>query len=57
MATVQTHVAPPMLYDYDGFPDEAYKLRWPAPGAPHVAARVRSLLAAANIPSAEGAWC
>jgi aromatic ring-opening dioxygenase catalytic subunit (LigB family) len=44
-----------MLYDYSGFPAAAYALRWPAPGAPALAARVRQLLTAAGIPSREGA--
>ncbi len=55
VATVMTSPAPPMLYDYYGFPPEAYKLQWPAPGAPQLARRVRELLSAAGIPSREGA--
>ncbi len=53
--TVQTSAAPPMLYDYGGFPDFTYKIRYPAPGAPDVAARVRQLLDAAGIASREDA--
>ena len=58
VATVQSQAAPPLLYDYkgEGFPEEAFQLQWPAPGAPQLAARVRSLLSAAGLPSAEGAW-
>jgi aromatic ring-opening dioxygenase catalytic subunit (LigB family) len=51
--TVMTHPQPPMFYDYYGFPEAAYRVTWPAPGAPEVAKRVRELLGAANIPSAE----
>jgi aromatic ring-opening dioxygenase catalytic subunit (LigB family) len=51
--TVQASPAPPMLYDYYGFPPESYRVRWPAPGSPELAARVRELLTAAGIPSAE----
>ncbi len=51
--TVLTSPAPPMLYDYSGFPEETYRIRWPAPGAPRVAARVRELLGAAGIATAE----
>lgn len=51
--TVMTSPKPPMLYDYSGFPPESYEVQWPAPGAPDVAKRVRSLLEAAGIPSAE----
>lgn len=50
--TVMTHSAPPMLFDYSGFPPAAYRLSWPAPGSPALAARVQALLGAAGIPSA-----
>ena len=53
MPTVLTHQAPPLLYDYYGFPSEAYRLAWPAPGAPQLAARVRQLLNDAGVKSAE----
>ena len=53
--TVQTHPRPPMLYDYGGFPDFTYRIQYPAPGAPDVAQRVRTLLAAAGIESGEDA--
>ena len=51
--TVTTHPRPPMLFDYHGFPPEMYMIRWPAPGEPGLAARVRALLAAAGLPSGE----
>jgi 4,5-DOPA dioxygenase extradiol len=35
----------PLLYDFSGFPAEYYAVKYPAPGAPSVAARVRELLA------------
>ena len=53
--TVQTHPQPTMVYDYGGFPEFTYHIRYPAPGAPAVAARVRELLAGAGIESAEDA--
>jgi aromatic ring-opening dioxygenase catalytic subunit (LigB family) len=49
--TVMTAARPPMLYDYYGFPPEAYQITWPAPGDPPLAARVRQLLGAAGIES------
>ncbi len=55
VATVMTSPAPPMLYDYRGFPPASYRLTWPAPGDPALAARVRGLLGAAGIASAEDA--
>jgi len=51
--TVMTSAQPPMLYDYYGFPPEAYRITWPAPGAPELATRVRSLLEAEGISTAE----
>ena len=49
--TVFTSPSPPLLFDYYGFPPEAYQLSWPAPGAPAVAERVQRLLSAAGLPS------
>lgn len=53
--TVMTGAQPPLLFDYYGFPPKSYQLSWPAPGAPQLGARVRSLLTAAGIASAEDA--
>jgi aromatic ring-opening dioxygenase catalytic subunit (LigB family) len=53
--TVMTSARPPMLYDYYGFPEETYRITWPAPGDPALAARVRELLSSAGIASAEDA--
>jgi len=50
--TVMTSPHPPMLYDYSGFPPEAYRLTWPAPGDPQLASRVQELLQAAGFPTA-----
>ena len=50
--TVMTSVAPPMLYDYYGFPPESYEITWPAPGDPALAARVRALLGKAGFETA-----
>jgi aromatic ring-opening dioxygenase catalytic subunit (LigB family) len=51
--TVISSERPPMLYDYYGFPPEAYRIEWPAPGDPALAKRVRELLDAAGFSSAE----
>ena len=42
--TVMAADHPPMLYDYYGFPPESYRLTWPAPGDPQLAAEVAALL-------------
>lgn len=47
--TVQTSPNPPMLYDYGGFPEFTYRLEYPAPGSPEVAAQVVELLGASGI--------
>jgi aromatic ring-opening dioxygenase catalytic subunit (LigB family) len=50
--TVSSSKAPPMLYDYYGFPKASYEIAWPAPGDPALAARVQALLASAGLKSA-----
>jgi aromatic ring-opening dioxygenase catalytic subunit (LigB family) len=42
---------PPMVYDYGGFPDFTYHIKYSAPGAPAIAARVVELLKAASLPT------
>ncbi len=51
--TVMSSPAPPMLYDYYGFPQAAYEFTWPAPGAPEVAGEVMEALRSADIAYAE----
>ena len=56
---VNVQTRPPLLFDYYGFPDHTYQLKYPAPGDPPLAAEIRSLLAAAGIASrrsASAAW-
>jgi len=43
--------APPLLFDYYGFPPETYEYQYPAPGHPQLAARVQDLLGKAGIES------
>jgi aromatic ring-opening dioxygenase catalytic subunit (LigB family) len=38
-----------MFYDYYGFPEEAYHVHYPAPGAPGLAARIVDLLGATGV--------
>jgi len=40
----------PLVYDFYGFPERFYQTRYPAPGAPELAARVRELLRQRAIP-------
>jgi aromatic ring-opening dioxygenase catalytic subunit (LigB family) len=53
--TVTSNPRPPLLYDYSGFPPETYRLSWPTPGDPQLAARTRSLLEASGFPTAADA--
>jgi aromatic ring-opening dioxygenase catalytic subunit (LigB family) len=49
--TVTANPAPPLIYDYYGFPEHTYHLRYDAPGDPALAQSVRDLLGAAGIAS------
>jgi aromatic ring-opening dioxygenase catalytic subunit (LigB family) len=51
--TVSAAERPPMVYDYSGFPEHTYRLQYPAPGSPALAARVKTLLAAEGWPVRE----
>ncbi len=50
-ASVLSNPSPPMLYDYFGFPDEAYAVNYPAPGNPELAERIVSELGKRGIPA------
>lgn len=47
--TVSSAAQPGMVYDYFGFPEHTYSIRYTAPGDPALAARVRELAGAAGI--------
>lgn len=49
--TIMSNPAPPLIYDYYGFPPETYELKYPAPGAPDLAKKVAGLLEAAGLPA------
>ena len=49
--TLTAHPKPPMVYDYYGFPDYTYRIRYDAPGDPALAARVKALIEAAGMPA------
>jgi aromatic ring-opening dioxygenase catalytic subunit (LigB family) len=53
--TVTSSPAPPLLYDYSGFPPHTYELKWPAPGSPELAARVHALLSGSGVESVDEA--
>lgn len=51
VATLVGANRPPLFYDYYGFPDEAYRLTYPAPGNPDLASRIVELLDRSHIMS------
>ena len=42
--TITSGVAPSLIYDYYGFPEESYEIEYPAPGEPALAHRIFDLL-------------
>ena len=44
VAHVNAVARPPLIYDFGGFPDELYRLRYDAPGDPALAAEIAKLL-------------
>jgi len=50
VATVSTAAQPATIHDFGGFPEALYRLQYPAPGAPDLAASGVRLLEAADIP-------
>jgi 4,5-DOPA dioxygenase extradiol len=46
----------PLLYDFGGFPDELYKITYPAPGDPALAARIPGAAAETRRGLDHGAW-
>lgn len=53
--TVMTSPSPSLIFDYHGFPEHTYRLRYPAAGSTALAQQVRGLLRGAGIESAEDA--
>jgi aromatic ring-opening dioxygenase catalytic subunit (LigB family) len=47
--TVMSSAHPPMIYDYSGFPEHTYRIRYAAPGSPRIAERVRALIEGAGL--------
>lgn len=47
---VTSNPAPALFYDYYGFPEHTYQLKYPAPGSPALAERVGELLQEAGFP-------
>ncbi len=52
---VTISTAPETIHDFGGFPDSLFAVRYPAPGDPALAQRVRELLAPIHV-SLDGSW-
>jgi 4,5-DOPA dioxygenase extradiol len=49
---VTVNARPPLIYDFGGFPPPLYRLTYPAPGAPELAARIVAALERDGVPAA-----
>ena len=52
LPTLSSGEQPGLLYDYYGFPEESYQIRYPAPGNPQLAAAIHEILLSHGIPAA-----
>ena len=48
--TVTSDERPPLIFDYHGFPEESYSIRYDAPGSPQLAHRIQDLLHSSGLP-------
>ena len=46
---VSASAAPPTIHDFSGFPEELYRIRYPAPGDPQLATRAAQMLEGSGI--------
>jgi len=49
--TASVAAKPALIFDYSGFPEDTYRLTWPAPGDPELARRVVGLMGEAGLPT------
>ncbi|MGZ8881699.1 MAG: DODA-type extradiol aromatic ring-opening family dioxygenase, partial [Methylosarcina sp.] len=49
IATITSGPSPSLIYDYYGFPEETYRIQYPAPGSPGLADKIFRLLQQSGI--------
>lgn len=49
--TITSHPRPPLVYDYYGFPEHTYKIKYEPPGSPALAQEIQELLRNAGLPA------
>ena len=49
--TITSGATPPLIYDYSGFPQESYEIRYPCPGEPSIAQEIHKILGDSGIQS------
>lgn len=49
LPTITSGSMPPLIYDYYGFPEEAYQIQYPCPGEPQLANDIHTILIDAGI--------
>lgn len=52
--TLSSSAAPGMIYDYSGFPEQTYRIKYPAPSAPELATRIHDMLNKGGVAAALG---
>ena len=52
-AAITSGASPPIIYDYYGFPEEAYRIEYPCPGDPGLAGHIHALFEKAGIKAAK----
>ena len=50
-AAMSAAAQPETIYDFYGFPDELYRIKYAAPGAPELAARAQAMLGEKGFPA------
>ena len=53
---ITSQASPKQIYDFNGFPDELYQVKYSAKGSPEIAAKIQELLRPTEIKPDNGEW-